>query len=704
MEKITINNETGVVADKGSTFDKTPFWILTALLILIPIFVIPTVSVSFFFGKISLLTVAVLVSLIITIFSVIRAGKISVPGWRTLVLFLIVPVATIVSAFLSVHRPTSFLGFGDEFDTVHFVSLGFLLIALVAMNFQSKQRIFLAYVSMLGIFSLVSLFHVIRFFAGPAFLNPGGLFTSVVSNMVGNWSDLGVYAGLAIILSFIMIEFVDIGKKLKFSFYLALVLGLCMLAVTNFYIVTGVFGLAIPLTAIVGLVALFVFVYIISQNYGGAKKMPKASLIVLIFCIVMSIGATPIATSINGKLGITQNDIMDVRPTLTGTKTVAEGLVKEGGPVRAIFGVGPNRFVVAWGLFKPAAVNQTIFWNSDFNYGSGYVVTSIVTIGIAGFLAWLLFLIGTLIIGTRSVFSVKKDRFSTYLIVSSLLASFYLWIIAFFSVSTPTILILTFFFTGLLAASLVREKTIKVKEYTWIGSQKKGFVAVFLLIILLIAVIAWGFAWTQRLVASYEMKKAAVALKAAENIPESGALITSAIQRAPSVDAYWRSFSQLKLIELQAEFEKAGNNELGTSTQIILQQALLAAQTAAQQNPTDYHNFIFLGQVYQTAGLLGAEKAGDAALQSYQAAAAYIPSSPLPAYLAGYLFALAKDPENAKAALQQSLELKPDFQEAYTLYNQLQPANAGARSTESDDVQTSSSPAKTTATSSRATR
>ncbi len=694
MEKITMNPEGAASQVKTTWIQRVPFWLLSILLVFIPIFVIPFSFSDFLFGKMALLTAVVLISVIISVFTAISQGGISLPGWRSLVVISIVPVATIASSLLSTYRSASLMGLGSEFNTAHFILLGFILICLVAANFQSKQRIFWSYIGILGIFSLVSLFHVIRFIFGPETFSFGGIFSSVVSNTVGGWNELGVYAGLAIILSFITIEFVEIGNKLKWAFYTALILGLGLLAVTNFYVTTELFGLNTPLTVLVGLVSLFVFVYFISMNYRSSKKMPVASFIVLVFCIIMTIGSSPIATYINEKAGIKQSDVLDVRPTASGTYTVAKELITKGGVVRAIFGVGPNRFAAAWGMFKPAEVNKTIFWNTDFNYGVGYIPSFVITVGILGLLAWLFFLVAIFWAGIRSAFAGIKDKFSLYLIISSLLASFYLWVIALFTVVGITILVLAFFSTGLLAASLIREKAVRVKEYTWKTSQKKGFVAVLALILVLIGTIAWGFEWSQRYVASMEIKKASSVLKGEENIPEAEALVATAIKRSPTNESYLRTFSQLKLIELQADFKKTGKNELTEKNRPILEQAIGTAEAAVRQNPTDYQNFIFLGQVYQTAGLLGIEKAGDAALSAYQQAHNLIPSSPLPAYLAGYLYTLAKDSANAKTVLEQALQLKPDFEEAYNLYAELQKANPSVQTSSSKDIQTTSSPAK----------
>src|SRR3989338_8177488 len=61
------------------------------------------------------------------------------------------------------------------------------------------------------------------------------------------------------------------------------------------------------------------------------------------------------------------------------------------GGKKLIVGSGPNQFVGEWLMSKPSAVNQTIFWNTDFNYGVGLIPTFIVTTGLLGIIAWLIF-------------------------------------------------------------------------------------------------------------------------------------------------------------------------------------------------------------------------------------------------------------------------------------------------------------------------
>ena len=252
----------------------------------------------------------------------------------------------------------------------------------------------------------------------------------------------------------------------------------------------------------------------------------------------------------------------------------------------------------------------------------------------------------------------------------------------------------------------MREKFVSLKEFSWVNSQKKGFAIVLVLILLFITTVAWGFSWSQRFVASMDAKNASLVLKTAADIPHSENLIVAAVQRVPSYDLYLRSYAQLKLLELQSVLQQSGSAQLSTSSAVILNQAALAATEATRLNQNDYRNVLLLGSIYETAGLLGVSGAGDRAVSAYQEVQRQNPTSPLPAYLTGRLFALARDSARAKAFVQQALTLKPDFAEANTLLGQIQNIPSPVSGTETTPaVQTTSSPAqKTPATKATSTK
>src|SRR3989344_7351960 len=133
------------------------------------------------------------------------------------------------------------------------------------------------------------------------------------------------------------------------------------------------------------------------------------------------------------------------------------------GGKKLIVGSGPNQFVGEWLMSKPSAVNQTIFWNTDFNYGVGLIPTFIVTTGLLGIIAWLIFLLPILLTGFRAIFIRTSSSFPLYITISSLSVATFLWVLSILYVTNSVTFALAFLFTGLCVVSLVIEKVMPTK-------------------------------------------------------------------------------------------------------------------------------------------------------------------------------------------------------------------------------------------------
>ncbi|MEN9649683.1 MAG: hypothetical protein RL094_650 [Candidatus Parcubacteria bacterium] len=714
-----MNIEEQPKSQKTSIFEKLSLIIISAFVGLIPLLVLPQSLIGFSYVKIALATYSILAACILFLAQSVSEGSLLLKPRKVLIALFAVPVVTAFAALTSPHVSGGLIGLGFEFDTVYFLSLGFLLVILCSYLFSTKQRVFTAYLTFFVGFIVIAVVHLLRFAMGVNFLGLQTLLPTMASNTVGAWNDFGAYAGLGVILSFITLELVTLSKAFKWILSAVLVLSLILLGIANFYTFFDSTLFAVPATVIVGLVALFVFVYTVSANYKQSRKtdgvdgapalkkkynLPIPSFIVLVFAVVFTIGAQPITAFLYEKIGISQTEVVDVRPTLNATFQVGAKVV-ESGVVDALFGVGPNRFFASWALFKPGAVNNTIFWNTDFNYGSGYIPTFFVTTGILGFLAWLFFLGIVFFYGWKGAFAGLKDKFSQYLIVSSLLASGYLWLMAFLTVTGPVILLLAFFFTGLLFASLYRENILTTSEFSWISNQKKGFVAVLFSIIIMIAAIAVAFTWTRHFAASLNMNKAIQSANGGD-IPTAEKYLAMALQKDLN-DAYLRSFSQFRLLQLRQVFEQSKKAELTEKNATFLNDALLASREAALVvNPSNYQNWILLGSIYESAGLLGVDGSGILAKQAYEQAKVLNPTSPLPDLLIARLFAYAQDAKGATDQLQQALLKKADFSEALSLLSQIQslkPGTAGPVTTPKA-TSTASSTSSANSTSSTSTK
>ena len=133
---------------------------------------------------------------------------------------------------------------------------------------------------------------------------------------------------------------------------------------------------------------------------------------------------------------------VDVRPSVSSTLTVINGALKE----NPILGIGPNRFSAAWSMYKPLPINQTIFWDANFNFGFGLIPSLLATTGILGILSWLLlavFILLSILKAAANAIKIKNTALN-YLLLSSAAAAAYLLIFNF--VYVPSLAPLALFF------------------------------------------------------------------------------------------------------------------------------------------------------------------------------------------------------------------------------------------------------------------
>lgn len=686
MSSTSLNGE---YRPAGSFFlEKIAFVILSIFVVLFPILTVPSSWISFAYTKLAVVTLAVGLVLVLFIIQALQKGSMIVYGRSLLVAFVALPIVMLASAFRTSHVTGSLIGVGSEFDTVYAVGMGFLLVYLTSLVFSTKQRIFKAYILFFLTFIGVAIFHLARFVFGGTFAGLQEVLPTMSSNTIGSWSDFGIYSGLAVLLSFITLEFFPLQRVLKIFCSITLAMSLTLMVITNFkaMVVTAAFSLT--LSVLIGMIALFVVVYVLSKNYektaqsldtlhnNGTRRIPIASLIVLVVAVVSTIAMSPLTSLVYKNIRISAVEVVDIRPTFGTTLNIAKSVVFSD-PWHAFLGVGPNRFYTAWALYKPLSINQTPFWNADFGYGSGYLPTFFSTTGIAGILGWVLFLGALMYFGIKGVFAKNKDSFSQYLMLSSFVCAMYLWMLAFFIVTGPVPLFLAFFFSGLLFASLVCEKIIATYEYHWTAHPKKSFVTVLLLVSALIGAVSIAGVWT------YSFSGAVLAEKAAAyayqgNLSEAEDRLISSLRYRNS-DTYLRMLTQVKLAQLKQALDAQASPELKAAAPQMLSDVLaIARQAAVAVDSSNYQNWILLGAVYESAGLLGVEGAGDYALQSYMYASELLPTSPLADLLIARLYVYAKDQTQALRFVEQALQKKPDSQDAQNLLEQIKSLQVAA--------------------------
>lgn len=662
---------------KNHLFEKISYWSLLVLIFLLPIFFIPSVFSSVEFSKVLLVVFSVLISL--TFWSLARLSDGNIKFAKTLIFpsVLFVVCVYFISSVFSDNPLISIIGNGFELGTFGLVCVGFILMFLVSSLFRNRDKIFFSYIALLISFLIVFLFQGLRLVFGSDFLS-FGIFNDQTSNIIGKWNDIGIYFGLVALLSVTTLEIARFNKLLKIFLYFASVGSLFFISIINFKTVWYIIG-AFSLT-------FFLYSLVVSRitkkhqpdavMSPKIKKVPYLILFFLVISIVFIVDGFRnnhiVSDSISKYFNISQ---VEITPSFQGTFDVFKQNLKES----PIIGSGPNSFMKNWLLFKPDGVNNTIFWNADFNYGAGSISTFITTTGLLGLLSWIAFIALFFYIGLRFVFIKTNDPFSRYLIASSFLASCYLWLVNIFYVPSATLFFLTFFFSGLFVATLLSEKLITVKTFTYLGNPRRSLLTVVVLVLIAISSVTGCYIYLQKYFSSVYYQKAMGSMSVNGNVTEAENYILRGLKFSKS-DLHYRLLLEIylnRLNSLSAQKNKISNEEFTKQLESIFRNISISTGSAIEYDNKNYLNYFVAGRLYEY--LIPVEGAYKLASDYYQEALKLNPKSPLINLSLGRLEFTNKNNTKAKEYLIKAIQLKNNYTDAAFLLAQAEVADGNIK-------------------------
>ena len=482
MEYATLDVED---RDKTPLLENIALYFIVGVMFLLPIFFIPSLSVPFSFTKSLLIFVSVLVAFFLFLISRLKRGEIALPTNSVALVAWALPVTYLISAIFSGNSGVSFLGQGFEIDTFGFITIMVLMLSLVPLLLKTKSSMFKIHIAIVISLVALAVFQGLRLIFGVDFLS-FGIFTTSTSNLLGKWNDLGIFFGLTTILSLTTIEGLSLNKLSRLILYIILGISLLFLIAVDF----------LPVWIMAGIFALGMFVYNFSKRKfkigAGAKKETTnssrgngtmiASFVVLIISLIFIIGGSMISGVTSSFFNVSQ---IEARPSWQSTIDITKKTYDE----NLLFGSGPNTFVNQWTLYKPQSINNTLFWNIDFNSGVGLVPTAFATTGVLGGLAWVAFFLFFIYSGFKNLIaSTIEDRSSYYLSLSLFLGALYLWIFTIIYIPNVVIMTLAFLLTGMYIASLRYRKNSSPPdmEIQFASNPRLGFLAVLILTVLLL--------------------------------------------------------------------------------------------------------------------------------------------------------------------------------------------------------------------------
>jgi len=658
METVKISN----TKKKTFNFDNISFSLLLLLGFLTPTFFLPLFNISLGVSKSVLVSTFIMVAFFLWLIARLKDGRFIFPKSIILIAGAFIPVVFLLSSVFSEAPSISFVGLGYEMGTFISMLILYILMFLSAIFFQQTKRVTRLYSVILLSASVVFLYQLLRFVFLSFGLPFAEIFVTLPENLIGKWADMAIFFGLTSILSFTTLELLSLSKKTKLVLRSILAISIFVLILINLKLSW----------VIIGFFALIVFVYTISFGKGnviknGERRIPTIPFVILLLSLFFVLAGGVLGNLIYSSLKIPQEII---RPSWGQTIEVAKGTLVE----NPIFGAGANRFESQWLLFKPSEINNSLLWNIDFGYGVGLIPSLMITTGILGIFAWIIFLAVFIYQGIRSVFFARIDEYSQYIVLSSFLSALYLWMFSIFYVPNITILFLAFLMTGVFIASLVKAGVIKNYNFSFLEDPRIGFVSVLVLILLIISSVTGGYILFQKFLSVGYFQRSIVAFNVEGNLDKAEQSIKSAIKLNKS-DLYYRTLAEMNLTSLRKVLSQnnVSKETIRAQFQSISQTAIQNATTATRIDKTNYLNWVMLAKVYGSLMQLGAPGGFyDNAKQSYEKAVILNPYSPSIFLAQAQLEVANKNNDAAKEFIAQALNLKNNYTDAIFLLAQIQ--------------------------------
>lgn len=660
------------VKPKGKSLVNVSYWVLLLVTTLLPVFFIPMSFISTQFGTSLLFSFGVIASTILYIISGITTGSLDLPrpAKYTLGFLAIAPLMYVLAGISKGFSRMSFFGYTFDISTVGFVVLAFVYLFLVSLLFREKEKISQAYKGFGLSVLLFTVFVLIRLLSAGKMLS-FGVFPNITTTMLGSWNNLALIFSVTTILSMLGLEMLSLSKVNKGLMYLGLLVSLFFVVLVNFSAIWIVLAISSFLFILYGVFSVEDESMLGRTTFKDKiKNVKMVPLLVLVLSIIFYFGASTFGLFLAKTL---KTESVEIRPSFTTTMEIARNTLR----TSPLFGSGPNTFVKEWSAFKPNDIVSTAFWNTDFPSGVGIIPTFAVTTGVMGILGWFIFFGFVVYLGFKSIFVKIEDMTMKYFLVSSFFTSLLLWMVNFIYVPSTSLFILTFFFTGLFLASVYASGIITVTSRQFNTNPRLGFASSIIMVASLVAVVGLGYGLYKSSVSLWYFQRSSFALNTSNDTKLSEAYMLKAIVAVPN-DVYYRSLSEIYLVKLNEvlaqDSTKVKQEEVQAQFSEGLTNAITAGVSAKDRDPSNYLNWVSLGRVYDAVSIPQLNIAGayESAQVAYIEALKLNPKNPGIFMLLARLSANRNDLNQARNYVQQAIQIKNNYLDAYFLLSQIE--------------------------------
>lgn len=661
--------------------------VLVVIFGLLPLLFLPSVTAPFDYTKVFIVVTGLLIALVLYSLSVLRSGTFSLGFSYPLIALWGVAGVALISSLLSGDLKDSLVG---DFFSIHatvFVAILALIPTVWTLLRSSKASVMRMYVLFAASTLVLVAFHLSRLVFGYDTLS-FGIFTSPTSTPVGSWNDLALFLGLTVILSLIALEQLTLTRVGRILFAVVTFLSLFMLGVINFFMVWLVLGLT----------SLVMIVYALGKDrfMGGQLSFTHTTthfnstglavtLVVFGVSALFVVGGATLGGLIANKTNVSY---LEVRPSLEATADIAQNVYA----TQAFLGIGPNKFTDAWRMFKDDSINQTPFWNTEFNAGNGYLTTFFVTTGVLGGIAWTLFLLSFIATGVRRLLGASDiDKMWYFIGVSSFVSAIYIWGMSVVYVPGVVILLLGALCTGVsISAFSVLNHAVQPKTISFGADRRTGFLLTLMVIMVIVGSVSIFYVAGRHYSSVYAFNESVQLMQEGKDIDEIEQKVESAY-RFSSSDVFARRIAEYQLARMNGLIAKASQSEPTDEDRKQFDSASVtginAAQQAIQLDDEEPANYSVLAGIYSVLASINVEGAQARALEVLAKSRELNPKSPLPYLESAIVEGRGGNVDTARSYIEKAIAFKPNYTEAFFFLSQLEIAtgnvDAAIQSTQS---------------------
>jgi hypothetical protein len=636
-------------------------------LIALPVSFLPFTVAGFDTVKALVLAAFVVVGAIVILFR--RLGEPGKEVTVTLVCVLagVAAIATALAAILSATPLLSWYGDGLASNGA-LVSLALLgVFALFKANTVNAEIASRSIMVFFAAWALVLAWEIVRFIIVAAgFTVPSaGYFFGPGINTVGRLTDLSLFIalGVALLVAFDRAH-PTTGKQALLKYVVAILAGVVMFFakfVLSWYVLAAV-GLCVICHALV---------------FEKDRRVPAFPLAVVLVSFAMILGGQVLVNAIYTGAGSAERIARidpyavvseDIRPNFDATMSVAGSVLKES----PVFGAGPARFsreVHKSGVLGGAYYGATPVWNTDFYAGHSVMATRLITEGILGLLAWAALVLAVAFYSIRLALVVHKD--ATKRLVSISLA-----VVAIFAVGVmfwypPSIVVaaLLFAFLGSAAGFVASEDAMPARAYSIATNRRVGFIHALGLVIGLLLVLAFGFAWVKSLAATHFYNRAGVAVQESRG-DDAVRELAKAAYFVPESAMFRAAADVQRIMALEILNSADAESRSGDAGQYAVD-AVENAQKAVMADPSHYANFVALARSLS----VGMPQTASATSDAYEAAKPLAPRNPTVLIEQAIIEAVAGNREEALMLVEGVLNINPNIADAQQLRDAINATN-----------------------------